>query len=321
MIQPSTFREAWWLPGAHLQTLLGRFLHPRPHVPTRAERLELPDGDFLDLRWLDGESPGLTLLLHGLEGSLDSHYIRGLLAALRERGRRAVLIHFRGCSGEPNRLPRSYHSGDTADLDYVVRQIREREGETPLDGVGFSLGGNVLLKWLGEKGENAPLQKAVAVSVPYRLDEAAVRMSRGFSRIYQWYLVGELKRNLLRKSRIMEMPASLRMERAVRAKTFYEFDDAVTAPLHGFAHAEEYYRKSSSRQYLSSIRTSTLLIHARNDPFMTPQTPPAEEELSSRVTLELAERGGHVGFVEGSIPLRPRYYLERRILEFLGHTP
>ncbi len=273
------------------------------------ERLELPDGDFLDLAWGPGEGP-LVLVLSGLEGSIRSPYARGILKALAEGGMQGVLMHFRGTSGEPNRLPRSYHSGETGDLAFVAGTLKKRFPQRPLGAVGYSLGGNVLLKWLGEGG--GPLSAACAVSVPFRLEAAAERLEQGFSRLYQWGLLRGLRRSMERKFRRIPPPFPLDLG---ALKTFRAFDEAITAPLHGFGGADDYYRRASCLPYLKNIRTPTLILHARDDPFLPPAAIPKEGELSPWVTLELARSGGHVGFVEGR--LLPRYFLERRIPSFL----
>ncbi len=314
MIRRSAFHPPWWLANAHVQTLWATlFRRSGPHPAWRPERLELEDGDFLDLHWSGSGDGPLVLVLHGLEGSAHSPYVRGLVAAVVARGWRAVVLHFRGCSGEPNRLPRSYHSGETGDLQRVVTLLREREPATPLAAVGYSLGGNVLLKWLGEQGAGAGVAAAAAVSVPLLLDEAARRMQRGFSRLYQSVLLASLRRSLAAKMRRMEMAA---VDPALLGELtdFWRFDDAVTAPLHGFRDVHDYYARSSSRQFLHAIRVPTLVLHALDDPFMTPAVVPGEEELSPAVTLELSDHGGHVGFVTADGPWRPRYWSEERIV-------
>jgi uncharacterized protein len=311
---PSAFRPAWWLPGGHLQTLWPNLARPRPRLRLRRSRWELPDGDFLDLDWTFGDSPATVLLLHGLEGSSGSHYARGLARALSERGYRVAIMHFRGCTGETNRLDRSYHSGETEDIDLVVRRLRRENPAGSLAAVGYSLGGNVLLKWLGERGPDAPLSAAVAVSVPFELSLAADRLARGLSRVYQSKLLGSLRRKTLRK--FARRPSPLDLDRVARLRTFREFDDCVTAPLHGFAGADDYYARCSSRRFLKSIRTPTLVLHALDDPFMTPEVVPSPAELSPQVTLEIGPHGGHVGFVSGP-PWHPVYWLEERIPAFL----
>lgn len=315
----SDFRPAWWLPGPHAQTLFPFIARRRLDIKTKRERLTLPDGDFLDLDWALGapESSPLVLVLHGLEGSRRSHYAGGLLQSLNRSGLRAVLMHFRGCSGEPNRLPRSYHSGETGDLDWVVGELRRRDPHAPLAVVGFSLGGNVLLKWLGECGDQVPVQAAVAVSVPFSLAIAARRLDRGLSRLYQAYLLRKLRHSLSIKRQRMALPIELPTLRGLR--NFRRFDDAVTAPLHGFANVDDYYTRASSRPFLKRIRCPTLVLHAKDDPFMSPEVVPTPAELSSSVRLELSAQGGHVGFV-ASRGGRPRYWLEERIPRFLNAT-
>ena len=310
------FKPAWWCPGPHNQTLWARLTGYSPDVALWRERLELPDGDFVDLDWLESGDGPIVIVLHGLEGSSDSPYARGILKAVERRGWRGVVMHFRGCSGEPNRLARSYHSGDTDDLAYLVDTFRRREPGTPLATVGFSLGGNVLLKWLGRTGHAAPLSAAVAVSVPFVLSEAANRLQRGFSRLYQWQLLRSLRNTVAEKRRRMELP--LRIRNLAALKSFRDFDERVTAPLHGFDGADHYYTVSSSRQYLKGIAVPTLLLQARDDPFMTEDAIPRNDELSETVTLELSARGGHVGFVAGIWPWKPRYWLEERIPEYLA---
>ncbi len=316
VIRTAEFRPAWWLPGPHLQTLWGSLFRRRVPLLLRRERLELPDGDFIDLDWTTGDSGPIVIILHGLEGSSESHYIRGLLAALEARGWRGVVMHFRGCGGEPNRLDRHYNAGETEDLAHVIDVLNRREPATPLACVGYSMGANALLKWLGETGERSRVRAAVAVSVPFMLEAAAKRMKGGMSRLYQAYLVGKLRRSYQRKFHNRpSRPASLEHVEGVR--DFYAFDDAVTAPLHGYAGARDYYDRASCRQFLGAIRAPTLIIHAVDDPFFFPWIIPGPEELGAAVTLELSHRGGHVGFIGGATPWRPEYWLERRIPNFL----
>ncbi len=309
------FKPAWWCRGPHLQTLWPYLFRRTPHVELKRERLELPDGDFLDLDWTPNADGPVVLVLHGLEGSSNSKYARGLLKAVHDRGWRGAVMHFRGCSGEPNRLPRSYHSGETGDLAHVVDVLRRREPGTPLFVVGFSLGGNVLLKWLGGMGKQAPIKAAVAVSVPFQLAESARRLERGFSQIYQWGLMRSLRQSVAEKRKRMKLP--LKIEDLSALRSFRDFDEHVTAPLHGFAGADDYYERSSSRQYLKGIQVPTLVIHARDDPFMTEAAIPQDGDLSSAIELELYDSGGHVGFIGGTGRLRPGYWLEARVMQYL----
>lgn len=325
----SAFRPAWWLPGPHAQTLWAALLRRRVDSgwqDCKRERLTTPDGDFLDLDWHESVARGepLVLLLHGLSGSSRSGYIVGLQQSLAAYGFRSAALNFRGCSGEYNRTAWCYHSGETSDFDYVYRTIRRREPQTPLAAVGFSLGGNVLLKWLGERGEGADLFAAAAVSVPMLLNRCADRMDRGFSRLYRDRLLSELKDYIHGKRLYLtHIGAHREAERLERLgdlrpiRSFWEYDERVVAPLYGFRDAFDYYRKSSSRQFLEAIRVPTLILQAADDPFLTPDILPAPDELPAGVCLEVSPAGGHVGFVAGSWPGRARYWLEERIPAFL----
>ncbi len=310
------FQPAWWCRGPHAQTLWARLARLTPKISFWRERLELPDGDFIDLDWSETGSGPIVVVLHGLEGSSDSPYARGIMQAIERRGWRGVVMHFRGCSGEPNRLARSYHSGDTGDLSYFINTLRRREPRTPLAAVGFSLGGNVLLKWLGKASGAAPLRAAVAVSVPYVLGSAADRLNRGFSRLYQWQLLRSLRSTVAEKRDRVKLP--LKIQDLSTLNSFRDFDEHVTAPLHGFDSADHYYTVSSSRQYLKGITLPTLLLHAQDDPFMTEKAIPGQKELSESVVLEVSPHGGHVGFVTGTWPWQARYWLEQRIPDYLG---
>lgn len=314
-MKESSFKPAWWLPGPHLQTLWPVLCRrKKKEIHLRRERFELPDGDFVDLDWA-GDTGPIVLVLHGLEGSIHSNYAQGILQVLVENGWRGLFMHFRGCSGEPNRLPRSYHSGETQDLAWVVGAITRREPLVPFAAIGFSLGGNVLLKWLGESGKSNPLVAAVAISVPFELNKASKRFQRGFSKVYQWHLLNCLRKRLAKK--FEDRPPHIGLPPLSSLKTLWEFDEKVTAPLHGFSGAEEYYLLSSSRQFLYKIQVPTLLIQAKDDPFMTEDLIPEIKELSPQVKLELTPSGGHVGFVMGKFPWSSEYWLEQRIPDFL----
>ncbi len=316
MSSQSEFREAWWLPGGHLQTVWPVLANPRTAVQTHDEILELPDGDALTLSWLPREDAPIVALFHGLEGSKHSHYVRRILRRLHCEGFAVVLMHFRGCDGKPNRLARSYHSGDTGDIDFFLRALRERNPHTPIVSVGYSLGGNALLKYLAEQGAQAIPAAAVTVSVPLELDKCANRMRNGFSRVYQTYLLGALRKGVKRKRNLIAA-CGIDVHRVHEHRDFWAFDDAITAPLHGFSDAAEYYALSSSRRYLKNIAVDTLILQADNDPFMTPDVLPREAELADCVKLEIARGGGHVGFVSGSVPGLARYWMDDRIIRYL----
>jgi len=315
-VKPESFKPAWWCRNPHLQTLWPVLFRRQPRPPLRRERLELPDGDFVDLDWTLNESGPIVILFHGLEGSSRSHYARAMLTALPRHGFRAVLMHFRGCSGNPNRLARAYHSGDTSDIDFLIQTLKHREPDTPLAAIGFSLGGNALLKWLGEQGARAPLAAAIAVSVPFLLHESVTHMQRGFSRLYQRHLLQSLKDSVRRKAVHRAPPVPLTELDTMR--NFYDFDDRITGPLHGFRDARHYYTASSSRQYLRRIHVPTLIVHALDDPFMHASVAPQPDELSASIEFRLHAHGGHVGFVGGALPWRPRYWLDEQLPDWLA---
>lgn len=316
VIVESQFLAARWCRGPHLQTLWPHLFRFRPRPRYRRERFELPDGDFIDLDWAGPENGDpLVIILHGLEGSSSSHYIRALSQALAERGIASVVMHQRGCGGEPNRLPRFYHAGETGDLRCLLERLRNSAPDRRLYAVGYSLGGNILLKWLGESGSDALLTGAAAVSVPFVLGDGARRLERGASRIYQAYLVRGMKASVARKRRLMPHPVDPRELSGCR--TFEQIDTCLTAPLHGFADARDYYERSSCRQFLAGISKPALIVHSRDDPFLTLAAIPRAEELSPSTTLELSGTGGHCGFVGGAMPFRPHYWLDRRIPGFI----
>ncbi len=318
------FRPAWWARGRHLQTTWGRTLRRKVEIATCRARWTTPDGDFLDLDFMDGplKSPQL-LVIHGLEGSSDRQYVRGLLAGAAQRGWRGIALNFRSCSGVPNRTARLYHSGDSQELDWVIGELCKRDPGAPILPVGVSLGGNVLLKWLGEQGEGAPdeVRAAVAISTPFDLAAAAAKMSRGLGRLYSHHFLRTLKAKALRKAR--EYPGLLDSRRVRRARTWRQYDDAVTAPLHGFRDAEDYWHRSSSVHLLPRIQRPVLLINSRDDPFIPESSLPEElAEGSKWLQAEFSARGGHAGFVAGPLPWRPIYWAENRALAFLaGYVP
>jgi uncharacterized protein len=312
---PGAFRPHPLFRNPHAQTLLP-VLRPTPKVDLRIERLELPDGDFVDLGWCGGPAGGpIVVLLHGLSGGFDSKYARGTARQLIARGWRPVILQFRGAGPEPNRLPRSYHHGDTQDVRELIRLLREREPQAPLFAAGWSLGGNVLLKYLGEEGDGTALSAAVAVCAPFQLKPCAHRLRTGFSRVYQGRLLAELKRMISLKHQHIAMEIDL--AQVVRARDFFEFDTAATAQLNGFKDAEDYYARAACGQYLGGIARTTLIVHAKDDPFMTPEIVPDASHLAAPVTLELCEYGGHVGFVGMGPGYTLDFWLERRIPEFL----
>ena len=285
-----------------------------------SEYLEVPDGDVPVVDWRqDGPGPEsgapVLVVLHGLEGSSESTYARMLLKTASDHGWRAAVLHFRDCGDYRNRLPRRYHAGETNDIRFFLESLRSGGHEGPMVAAGFSLGGNVLLKYLGEIGVATPLDGAVAVCVPLDLHDSADALSIGLSKVYQHHLVKKMKNAIRRK--FDEYTAAFDWQRTMQARTFAEFDDAVTAPLHGFSGKDEYYDKCSSMHFLDGIGIPTLIINSLDDPFMTPAAIPEPHQLSDSTTLELSTHGGHIGYIDGGSPWRPHYYLPERITGFL----
>jgi predicted alpha/beta-fold hydrolase len=312
-----SYRAPWWLPGGHLQTIYAYYLRRAPAFTYRRERWETPDGDFIDLDWLSQpDSSALVVLFHGLEGCSSSHYAITLMNALQHAGWSGVVPHFRGCSGVANRLKRAYHSGDSAELDWILHRIKESSADARLYTVGVSLGGNVLLKWLGEQGDHGSsvVEAAAAVSTPFDLEVAAERLDRGMNQlIYTKHFLRTLKRKALDKL----ITHGLHFDRQAMSAAirFREFDELYTAPLHGFESAADYWRRSSSKPWLKAIRVSTLLINARNDPFYPGDALPTQAEVSDAVMLAYSDTGGHVGFVSGRFPGHLNW-LSARIVDF-----
>jgi uncharacterized protein len=316
------YSPAWWLRGPHLQTLWGKFFRRVNEVPSRRIRWDTPDGDFLDLRRVDApDGRPRMLLLHGLEGGEHSHYVSGVLADAHRRGWGADLMVFRSCGTEINRAPRFYHSGETGDLSFVLDRLLVEFPGSPFFLAGVSLGGNVLLKFLGEHGTavSPRVLAAAGVSVPFDLGRSSRRIGHGFSRVYEAHFLRSLHRKAARKH--AAFPEQLPAAAGRRARTLYQFDDEVTAPLHGFIDASDYYTQSSAIRWLPGITVSTLLLSARDDPFLPGDVLDEVREIARHnpaLHVEFVDRGGHVGFIEGRVPWRPAYYLDRRLGEFFA---
>ena len=318
-----TYHPAWWIPGPHLRTLWGKFFRRAADVATRSERWETPDGDFVDLQRLDPPAAGRPrlLLLHGLEGSPRSHYVGGLFTEARRRGWGMDLLVFRSCGAEPNRARRFYHSGETTDLAFALDRVLAADPDAPLLLAGVSLGGNVLLKFLGERGAALPprVRGAATISVPYDLGRGSRHISRGFSRVYERHFLRSLRRKAIAK--LEHYPDLVDRDALVTTRSLYDFDDLVTAPVHGFENADDYYTRSSAIAWIDRITLPTLLLSAADDPFL-PRDVLDEVRAIARhnpaLTLEFVERGGHVGFVSGRLPWRPHYYAEWRVCDFLS---
>ena len=314
------YRPAWWLPGGHAQTVWGKFARHRAPLPLEREVMSLPDGDQLELYTLATTAGApRVLLLHGLEGTINSHYVRGIMSAARAIGWSTTLMLFRGCGAVPNTARRFYHSGETTDAAHVYAVLRARAPGVPWYAIGVSLGGNVLLKWLGERGAEIDrrVTAAVAVSVPFDLEAGARHISRGVARIYDQSFLRSLRGKALAK--LARFPDLFDRGSLMRARSVFEFDDAVTAPVHGFSGALDYYARSSSLAFLERIATPTLLLSSLDDPFLPPSVLARVTSIATgnpRLKTEFHAGGGHVGFVAGAHPWRPFYYAEWRAFRF-----
>ena len=314
------FRPISWAKNPHLQTLLPKIFRRVPKIKPIWQRLELPDNDFIDLAWSEeptnaAHKPRLVIF-HGLEGSFKSPYAHGMLETAQKYGWLGVVMHFRGCSGEPNRQQRIYHSGETSDARYFLRWLAQTYGQAPTAAVGYSLGGNMLACYLAESGDNADLDAAVVVSAPLMLEACSLRLEKGVSQFYQRYLLNGLKRNTTRK--LVRYPGSLPVNllQLKKLKRIRDFDDIITAKIHGFDDASDYYQRCSALPLLPQITKPTLIIHAKDDPFMAPEVVPDIRLLPTNIEYQMTEFGGHVGFVGGTFK-QPEMWLEKRIPQWL----
>jgi predicted alpha/beta-fold hydrolase len=308
-----------WLPGGHLQTIYPAVYMATPSVAYRRERWDTPDGDFIDVDFIDGapDQP-FVVMFHGLEGSSDSHYARAMMAHIAAIGWSGAVPHFRGCSGEMNRAPRFYHSGDAQEIDWILRRLNALRATKGHQGkfyaTGVSLGGNALLRWLGESQHQAEIiDGACAISAPLDLTAAGAALSRGFNRSYTRAFLQTLIPKCVQK--IEQFPGLIDRDELLRTRDLYTFDNVVTAPLHGYRNTEDYWDRASAKHVLPDITVRTLVLNARNDPFLPHQYLPSHA--SSHVTLEYLQHGGHVGFVAGSLPGHLNW-LPQRIVDFLS---
>ncbi|MGB8339656.1 MAG: hydrolase [Burkholderiales bacterium] len=309
-----------WLPGGQAQTLYAYLVTGRPNLIYRRQRWDTPDGDFIDVDWMDGKADApLVVLFHGLEGSSQSPYALHLMRAVQQKGCRGAVVHFRGCSGELNRLPRAYHSGDSAEIDWILRRMKITAADAPIYAVGVSLGGNALLKWLGEQQEDAMqiVCAAASISAPVDLMAAGNALGGGFNMIYTRHFLSTLKRKSVLK--LQQHPGLFDGEAMLRSRNLREFDNIVTAPLHGYKDTDDYWTRASSKPVLKDICVPTYLLNARNDPFLPEPALPQIGELSPVITAEFPERGGHVGFVSGGFPGH-LHWLPHRLMDFFSEN-
>lgn len=306
----SEFEPAWWLNNRHVQSMFASFFPYRAKTKIRWEELRYPDGDFTDIVWAGDPDDPVVVLLHGLEGSFNSHYIQIMIDTLVRDGWQVVVMHYRTCSGRLNRLPQAYNGGDVKDIEYLIEVIAERYPDREINLVGFSLGGSLIIHYLS-KHSDAPVHAAVAVSTPYELDKSSLYLMT----VYHQVLLRSLRKKTKEKIRAgIEMPVTAQDLRQMRS--LRDFDRAVTAPLYGYDSLEEYYHDVSVRPMLKHVKHPLLIIHAMDDPFIPPETVPADSELAEKTILEISPSGGHVGFIAGGFA-RPKYWLQDRIHQFL----
>ena len=319
MFSHSQFQPAWWLKNPHLQTITAKWFKRHQVIATHTETLELPDGDFIDIDWTElpeanSEKP-IVVILHGLEGSKNSHYAKGMLSAIAAQGWIGLLMHFRGCSGRPNRHLASYHSGDIRDINYLTTVLTKRYPGHSLALVGYSLGGNVAVKYLANNKKH-PYKASAVICAPLHLSSCSDRINNGFSKVYQNYLMKMLKQQALEKIQANKL-THVTSEQLKKLATIRDFDHHITAPINNFVSAEDYYQQASGREDLAEITSDCLIIHAKDDPFLSHENIIAINQLPANIHFELSEYGGHVGFIESKGFLKPNFWLEKRIPDYL----
>lgn len=314
------YRAPRWLPGGHLQTIYPATCMRKPEVLYRRERWTTPDHDFIDIDFMRGD-PGqpFAVLFHGLEGSSDSHYCRAMMAHWQSLGWSGAVVHFRGCSGEANLAPRFYHSGDAAEIDWVLRRLRtvaEATCSSEFFAIGVSLGGNALLRWLGESQHSAEfVDAACAISAPLDLAGGGAALSSGVNLIYTRMFLQSLKPKCLHK--LEQFPGLFDRDQLMQARDLYAFDNIVTAPLHGYRNTDDYWNRASAKHVLNDITVPTLVLNAKNDPFLPAHHLP--DSASANVTLDYPDTGGHVGFATGMLPGQLDW-LPQRVVRFFDQT-
>lgn len=310
MARQDRFNPPWWMRNGHVQSCIALVGAPKL-TDWQAEEILLPDDDFLDVWWYGPADGPIILMLHGLEGSVQSHYMQITAQVMAQQGWRVCGMHYRGCSGRMNRAAYSYHAGETGDLSHVINSIHERYPARQFCAIGFSMGGNMLLKYLHENPDSI-LTSAVAVSVPFEIDTCLDQLAP----FYTWRFLRSMKQKSIEKLTAgFSLPATEKQIKAV--SSFAEFDNLLTAPMHGFKDAQDYYVRSSCRYLLHDIQHPVLIMHALDDPFIPACCVPKEHEVSRPVTLEVSDSGGHLGFVQASRPWSQDSWLARRIPEFL----
>jgi len=321
MYLESTFKPAWWLTNCHLQTIAAKWFRRKLQVSIIEEVLTTPDDDIIELAWTElpcsHTIKPIVVILHGLEGSIDSHYAKGMLNTVKKQGWIGVLVHFRGCGKQLNRKAISYHSGFTADIEFVAQRLHSLYLHHPKYSIGFSLGGNVLAQHLAMQQENAVFNAATIICAPLHLATCSDRINRGFSKIYQKYLVDMLKTSALQKiERGLVNHISQQDIQSIR--TMREFDEQFTAPINQYVDANDYYQRASGLFNINKITIPTLIIHAKDDPFLAHEHIVSQKQLSKNIQFEVSTKGGHVGFIAGKLPFRPEFWLEHRTMSYLS---
>lgn len=309
-----SFQPPWWLGHRHLQTTWAAFFRHHLPLPIVYEEIELPDGDFVELAWLDQPSQALVLLVPGFHGSVNTHYARGMMRRYFQQGWSVVFMHFRGGGRRPNRFVRSNHFADSEDLKAVIDKLHHRYPKKSLAVVGISMGGNKLLHCFADY-QDLPVVAGVAISVPFEPDKTVAYLNKGMSKVYQRWLLGAARRYIKRKFNHMVSPVDLKQLKSIR--NFYDFDQTITVPLNDLGSLECYYEKINIRKNLSKITTPTLIVHAEDDPFVPSDSLPTEDELSDHIIFDLQKKGGHIGFVTNKSLIRTCYWAEERSIEFL----
>lgn len=316
MIIQSQFKPPTWLANCHAQTIWQSYFRKQAKIPLTRERFELADGDFLDIDKTRDVGGTIVVILHGLEGRLDSKYA-GMLEHLARHNYTAILMYHRSCSGEMNRFAKSYHSGYTDDIYFLMQQLKNRFPQRKVCFVGYSLGGSIVINYLAKVEKNYLPDFSYIISVPFELQKGADKLNQGFSKVYRSYLLRRMKKKLIEKQHYPDI-ASLNLSRLLQCQDFNVFDHEYTASVNGFANNQDYYQKCSARQYLKDIQSDTHILHAADDPFMTPDCIPKDDEISNSVTLELAKKGGHVGFIYGEHPFAMKYWAEEQLIKQLN---
>lgn len=315
MIVESQFRATWWLRNRHAQTIWQSLFRKQAKIALQRERFELPDGDFLDIDKTQDYGNDIVIILHGLEGRLDAKY-SGMLKTLSDHQYSAILMYHRSCSGEINRQAKSYHSGFTDDIHFLMQKMKARYPARKINVVAYSLGASITLNYLANFPQDVLPDFAYAISTPFALQNGAQQLNNGFSKIYRQHLLKRMIRKIKEKQHLADIQA-LDTEKLINCNDFTVFDHEYTAKVSGFKSGIDYYTQCSCTQYLHRIKTKTHILHAADDPFMTQDAIPKEKELSNSITLELSQKGGHVGFISGFIPFKLEYWAETRLLELL----